>query len=110
MIRANFHTHTTCADGLSSAEDTVRAAISKGFCRLGFTEHSYSPMQTVFGMKKDAAVQYEQEILRLKEQYRDKIQLFLGLELDSYGQKLIEPEYIIGSVPMIYSGSISFCP
>lgn len=108
MIRANFHTHTTFADGLSSAEDTVCAAISKGFCRLGFTEHSYSPVQTVFGMKKDAAAQYEQEILQLKEQYRDKIQLFLGLELDSYGQKLIEPEYIVGSVHYVKKDGVFY--
>lgn len=98
MIRANFHTHTTFADGISSAEETIRSAIDKGFCRLGFAEHSYSPVREVFGMKKEAAVLYRQEILRLKERYRDKIEIFLGLELDSYGEKLITPEYIIGSV------------
>lgn len=98
MIRANFHTHTTFADGLSSAEEMVRTAIDRGFCRLGFTEHSYSSATGVFGMPKEAVYQYEQEICRLKEHYRGQIEIFSGLELDSYGQKLFEPEYVIGSV------------
>ena len=98
MIRSNFHTHTTFADGMSSAEDMVRSAIDKGFCRLGFAEHYYCPAADVFGMEKSSVSLYVQEILHLKEKYRGKIEIFLGLELDSYGEKLCEPEYIIGSV------------
>lgn len=98
MIQANFHTHTTFCDGLSPAEDTVRAALLKNFRRLGFSGHSHVPAPDMIGMTQTATAQYVQEILRLKEKYRGQIDIFLGLELDSYGQKLFEPEYIIGSV------------
>ena len=76
----NLHIHTTYADGRDSPEEIVLKAIEKGFDSIGFSEHTYMefsdyPYQmTVADMPK-----YKNEILSLKEKYKNQIEIFCGL-------------------------------
>lgn len=93
---ANFHTHTTFCDGKSTPEEIVLAAIEKGFCAIGFSGHGYTPFDTSYCMNDTEG--YSREVKTLKEKYKDKIQIYLGVEEDSSAPvNRSDFEYIIGS-------------
>ena len=92
----NFHTHTTFCDGKSSPEEIVLAAIEKGFSAIGFSGHGYTPFDTSYCMNDTEG--YSREVKRLKEKYKDKIQIYLGVEEDSSAPiNRSDFDYIIGS-------------
>ena len=93
---ANFHTHTLFCDGKSTPEEVVLAAIEKGFSAIGFSGHGYTPFDTSYCMND--TVGYSAEINRLKEKYKNKIQVYLGVEEDSSALvNRSDFDYIIGS-------------
>ena len=64
----------------------------------GFSTKSNSEL---YGMKKENVELYRAEILRLADLYKDKINIFLGIEQDSFGRLEDIPKgarYVIGSV------------
>ncbi len=98
--KQNLHTHTTYVDGKDSPEEIVLAAIDRGFDSIGFSEHSYLKYSTFPNQltpnKIDA---YKKEILSLKEQYKDKLEIFCGLEYEFYSDlETSGLDYLIGSV------------
>ena len=92
MLLANFHTHTTFCDGKNTAEEMVQAAIALGFHQLGFSGH----MDPDIHMDIDA---YFAELGRLREKYREQLDILMGVELDNlYDPSLaVSAEYLIGS-------------
>ena len=76
----NYHTHTNFCDGNNSAEDVVKTAIEKGFSAIGFSGHGYTSFDLSYCMQSIDS--YVSEINRLKEKYKDKIQIYLGIEED----------------------------
>ena len=73
---ANFHTHTTLCDGKNTPEEMILAALEKGFTALGFSGHGYTDFDLRYCMQDWEG--YLAEIRRLKEQYRGKIESYLG--------------------------------
>jgi histidinol-phosphatase (PHP family) len=63
-------------------EDFVKFAISKGIKKYGFSSHAPLPFHTKWNMEKDNISDYQSEFKRLKHKYENKIELFLGLEVD----------------------------
>lgn len=95
----NYHTHTTYCDGENSVEETIIKAIELGLSELGFSGHSYTEFDLEPCMTQEGTKLYKQEILALKEKYKDKIKILLGLECDYYSDEpLKDYDYIIGSV------------
>ena len=98
--KQNLHIHTSYVDGKDTPEEIVLMAIERGFDSIGFSEHSYLkyssfPHQLVAEKEK----QYKQDIKNLKEQYKDKIDIYCGLECDFYSDLDRDGlDYIIGSV------------
>lgn len=92
----NFHTHTTFCDGKNTPEEIILAAIDKGFTAIGFSGHGYTEFDLRYCMKDTAG--YVREVRRLQEKYKNKIQVYLGVEEDAF-----QPtdrnrfDYIIGS-------------
>ncbi|GAA5415222.1 histidinol-phosphatase [Paraliobacillus ryukyuensis] len=87
----DFHIHTNyCPHGTTdSMEDYVRAAINKGLKAISFTEHAPFPKAfTDPTPTKDSAMltedleKYFAEGNRLKKRYQDKINIYVGFELD----------------------------
>jgi histidinol-phosphatase (PHP family) len=92
MLRANFHTHTTLCDGSSTPEDMAQRAASLGFTQLGFSGH----MDPDNHMDMDL---YRNRIHALQEQYGGKIDILMGIELDTVYNPAYarQAEYTIGS-------------
>ena len=70
---ANYHTHSTFCDGKSTPEEMVLAAMERGFSALGFSGHGYTPFDLHSCMSDTRG--YISEIKRLKEKYKNKIQI-----------------------------------
>ncbi len=93
----NFHTHSTYCDGDNTLEEIVLSAIEKGFSAIGFSGHGYTYFDLTYCMKDTDG--YIAEINALKEKYRNKIQIYLGVEEDSRSpvKNREDFDYIIGS-------------
>ncbi len=93
---ANYHTHSTFCDGKNTPEEIVLYTIDKGFDAVGFSGHGYTPFDLRYCMKDTEG--YIAEIKRLKEKYKGKIQVYLGVEEDAYNPvNRKDFDYIIGS-------------
>ena len=96
-LRADFHTHTTYCDGKSTPRQMVEAAYRMGLTDLGISGHAdYSMWEPGFGMSDEALAAYKQELEALREEYAGKINLYIGIELDTLGP-VQQAEYAIGS-------------
>ena len=96
----NLHTHSTYCDGKNTPEQMILAAIDKGFDSIGFSGHSYMFYTAPdHSMSLTGTEEYKREVRRLAEKYKEKIDVFCGLELDMFSQvDLSGYDYLIGSV------------
>lgn len=96
-----MHTHTTFCDGKHTPREMVEAAIELGCTTLGFSGHS--PMGVAgaeeWTMRRERVLRYVDEINRLKDEYKDRIEILAGIEQD-YFSGTRDPifDYAIGSV------------
>lgn len=106
MFKSSCHTHTQYCDGKNTAEEMVQGAIIKGFTSLGFSGHSPMDFPNTWGMTTEKLPVYITEIKRLKEKYKDQIEVICGIELDAdyEGVELFEFDYSIGSVHQLRFG------
>ncbi|HPW99456.1 MAG TPA: histidinol-phosphatase HisJ [Sedimentibacter sp.] len=82
MHLTNLHTHSLYCDGSCSPEEMVLSAINNNFDSLGISSHGPVNKETDWNIKQDKVEEYIEEVKRLKEKYKDKIEIFLGMELD----------------------------
>lgn len=114
MINFNLHTHSNFCDGTGNPEDYVQSAIRKNFHTLGFSSHAPVPFRNNFAIKdEESLIRYCHTINNLKDKYRDRITVYLALEMDyiegiscdfceikeKYGL-----DYTIGSVHLVRNG------
>ncbi len=105
MIRADFHTHTLYCDGKNTPEEMVLSAIDKGLLVLGFSTHSYMPIEEDYCIEKEKVSDYINEILALREKYKNKINILCGVEMDYFSEMPTEGfDYKIGSVHYVLKG------
>ena len=97
-MRQNLHTHSTWCDGKNTTREMAEAAVRKGFDILGFSGHACVPSWDG-SMSVDDTRAYVREVLELKEEYKDRLKIYLGIEADTESRLLFkEPfEYVIGS-------------
>ena len=108
--KQNLHTHTTYADGWDTPEEIILAAIEKNFDAIGFSEHTFLAASALTEqMDEEKTEQYKKEIRALKEKYRGTIDIFCGLEYESYSDVSTDGfDYLIGSVHYFdFDGRIS---
>lgn len=107
MNTINLHTHTNYCDGRCNAEEMILSAIECHMNSIGISTHGPVFFTTDWNIKKSRVEEYIDEVLYLKGKYSDKIDVFLGMELDyipgigfdDYTLKLMERlDYYIGSV------------
>lgn len=109
MCYSNLHTHTVFSDGAHTLRENVESAIEKNMLSLGFSDHSFTSSDTSYCIKKEAYPDYFKAVNELKEEYKDIIPVYLGLEMDYFSE--IEREkfdYIIGSVHYIIKDGICY--
>lgn len=92
MLRANYHTHTTLCDGDNTPEEMAEQAVALGFRCLGFSGH----MDPDIHMDWPA---YVAEVGRLRAAYEGRLDILMGVELDTIYDPACCPgaEYVIGS-------------
>ena len=97
----NLHTHTVYCDGKDTPEEMILAAIAKGFNGLGFSEHAttISPMTP----NEEKLGAYRREVRALAQKYKDRIDIFCGLEYDSESMAPLEEyDYVIASMHYVH--------
>lgn len=106
----DYHTHTVrCKHAEGSMEEYVESACAQGFSEMAFTDHipMEHPMLSPFSMSADELEGYVDEVLALKERYKERIGIKLGIEADftegteEYIQSVIDSypfDLVLGSV------------
>lgn len=94
----NLHTHTTYCDGKNTPKEMINKALERGFQSIGFSGHSYMYYSPKWGMSLEGTELYKKDIKKLRKIYENKIDIFLGLEVDMFSAvDLSGYDYLIGS-------------
>lgn len=109
MQLSNYHSHCTFCDGRSTPEDFIKFAVAHGFRAYGFSSHSPLPFETFWNMSKDDMPEYLTEIERLKKKYSDRLEIYVGLEIDFLDESYNASIPYFRNLPLDYRiGSITF--
>ncbi|MBR3927872.1 MAG: histidinol-phosphatase [Clostridia bacterium] len=89
MLTYNLHTHTTrCLHASGEDREYVESAIKGGVKTLGFSDHSPYVFKdgyySGFRMKPDELEGYVKSVLDMKTEFKNDIEIFLGLEAEYY--------------------------
>lgn len=82
-ITADLHTHTYYSHGKGSPRENVLAAIDRGLERIAVSEHG--PGHFTFGVRGKKLERLNCELLDLKREFADRIEVLRGLELNVTG-------------------------
>ena len=87
-MRVNYHTHTyRCTHANGTEEDYVKAAIENNLSVLGFSDHiAYPDDKSGNRMMYSEVKPYLNECFRVRDKYKDKIQILAGFESE-YDEK-----------------------
>lgn len=118
MRLANYHTHSLWCDGKGTLGDYVEAAVAKGFEALGFSGHAPLPFLNDWTMTEKGIVGYISDVRTLRDLYEDKLEIYLGLEVD-FIEGVTTPasswigslgmDYLIGAVHMLQDPKDGLC-
>ena len=89
MMLANYHTHTVrCKHAVGSEREYIEAAIANGFKILGFSDHTPWPypegVTSGIRMGMDEIPDYTETLVKLREEYKDRIQILIGYEVEYF--------------------------
>lgn len=102
MIVSTYHSHSKYSDGKNTLEEMVKSAIANGMKEIGFSDHAPMPIDCEWSVREENIQDYANEVLTLKEKYKDQITIYLGIEQDYYSIAPLDYEYILGSVHYVY--------
>ncbi len=104
-INCSLHTHTTYCDGSNSPREMVESAYRKGCHTYGFSGHTYLALNGRYedwSMTPEQEEAYRRNVLALREEYRGRMDVLLGIELDTFSKKPdYQYDYTIGSVHFV---------
>lgn len=91
-LKYNFHTHTIrCNHAVDEDEKYIAVAIKNGLKTLGFSDHiplvREDGKESSYRVPYNRCQEYYDTLNSLREKYRDKIEMFIGYEMEYY------PEY-----------------
>lgn len=107
LMKTNYHTHTyRCGHALKCLdEEYVIKAIENNYSELGFTEHAmFSDIYNEYGMRPPYSdlEEYIETIKSLKEKYKDKIKIFVGMECEYFNEYYDELKELLDSKKLDY--------
>ncbi len=84
---ANYHTHTTrCKHAVGTEKEYIERAIERGITELGFSDHVPQPYPPEYNshirMAMSELPEYVETLLTLREEYKDKIKILIGFEVE----------------------------
>ena len=106
-MKHNYHTHTKrCHHASGEDREYVEAAIQSGLKTLGFSDHSpylfKNPNYRSFRMEPNEFEDYVNSVLSLKKEYKNEIDIKLGVELEYYEDKFEKTLDFIDQFPLEY--------
>lgn len=111
MYLSNYHSHSLFCDGRSTPEDFVKFALSAGFKAYGFSSHSPLPFETNWNMSAPDLPVYLEHTAYLKEKYKDRIELYISLEIDYLDETYNPSIPYFREMPLDYRiGSVHYLP
>ena len=107
-MKVDLHNHTPlCNHAEGSVEEYVLSAIAKKTEIFGFSDHAPMDYDPKYRMSFEQMDEYIQNVLHVKDKYKDKIEILLGFEVDYFPNKMdkrvleAKVDYLIGSVHFI---------
>ena len=106
-IKCNFHTHTTrCKHATGTEREYVENSIKAGFRVLGFSDHSPYMFEgnhvSRIRMLMEELEGYVRTVEELKQEYKNDIQIFCGLEMEYFPKLFDRTLAEIKKYPMDY--------
>ena len=109
MRFSNLHTHTIFSDGKGSVRDNIESAIKKNMSSLGFSDHSFTACDTSYCMKLENYKNYQKLLSEMKEEYKDRLPIFTGIEKDFYSDiNSSDFDYVLASIHYIIKGGVCY--
>ena len=106
-MTVNYHTHTArCLHASGTEREYIETAISRGLTELGFSDHCPMPFpnehRSGHRMTVEEFPDHIADLLALREEYRDRIKIHIGLEVEYY--PLVFPDLLklIAPYPVDY--------
>lgn len=84
MIQVNYHIHSNYCDGVDPLDKMVQAAINEGLISIGLTSHMTLPFDNHWSIESEKINNYFATIDKLKEKYRDQIEIYKSMEIDYF--------------------------
>ena len=104
----DLHNHTTlCNHAKGTLDEYVQEAIKNGTKYFGFSDHAPMDFDPKYRMRFEDMKQYENDVLEVKEKYKDKCEILLAYEVDylkGHMDKRVlnaDVDYLIGSIHFI---------
>jgi histidinol-phosphatase (PHP family) len=108
-----LHTHTTFCDGQDTVDTICKSAYEKGFVSLGFSSHA--PLSKELGIepnwhiKNNELDNYIEAVLKAKKEWKDRLNIFLGLEIDFIDGTMGPSDSRFKNLPLDYCiGSVHY--
>ena len=107
MIEANYHTHTPrCKHAVGSEREYIETAIATGLKTLGFSDHVPQPFPAPYAsrirMSMDELEGYIDTLQALRKEYRDRIRILIGFEVEYFPRYFDRLLRILGDYPVDY--------
>ena len=104
---ANYHTHTwRCGHAAGEERQYVENAIQSGLQVLGFSDHAPycypNGYRSRIRMDVNQLEDYVRTVLSLRQEYNDRIQIHLGLEMEYY------PDLIGNMLPILRDQTVEY--
>lgn len=85
----NYHTHTPrCSHATGTPEEYIQTAVRGGIRHLGFSDHAPwrfpDGHESGYRVPMAEAKDYVAELCRLRDKYKDEIDLYIGFEMEYY--------------------------
>ena len=107
MILASYHTHTQFCDGKNTPKEMIEEAIRLGCAEIGFSAHAPLPFWNDFSMTEESARAYYETLSALRERYKDRIRVLIGIEQDYFSTPPdADYDYVIGSVHYVEKNGV----
>ena len=106
-MKANYHTHTwRCMHASGTEREYVEHAIQGGLEILGFSDHTPYPFPKEYTshmrMRTGQLENYVDTVLALKAEYRQDIEIHLGLEVEYYKEYFPKLQQLVADYPIEY--------
>ncbi len=112
MPWTNYHSHTHFCDGSDDPELYIEYAIKQKMIAFGYSSHAPILFDSEWTIPDNKLDDYLEQVKSIKKKYADRIETYLGLEIDfipgcsgrhSHILENLELDYFIGSIHFVES-------